>query len=52
VVRDKNGDFEIGDPPVMQNFDDQEEPGDAQEDESRFAYSLVEFREGQDGMLI
>jgi hypothetical protein len=41
VVRDKNGDFEIGDPPVMQNFDDQEEAGDAHEDESTLAYSLV-----------
>jgi hypothetical protein len=39
VVRDKNGDFEIGDPPVMQNFDDQEEAGDAHEDESTLAYS-------------
>jgi hypothetical protein len=37
VIRDKNGEFEIGDPP-MQSFDDQEEGGngDAQEDESMF----------------
>jgi hypothetical protein len=37
VIRDKNGDFEIGDPP-MQSFDDQDEGGngDAQEDESTF----------------
>ena len=35
VIRDKNGEFEIGDPP-MQSFDEQEEGGngDAQEDES------------------
>jgi hypothetical protein len=35
VIRDKNGDFEIGDPP-MQSFDEQEGGGngDAQEDES------------------
>ncbi len=35
MIRDKNGDFEIGDPP-MQSFDEQEEGGngDAQEDES------------------
>jgi hypothetical protein len=35
VIRDKNGDFEIGDPP-MQSLDEQEEGGhgDAQEDES------------------
>ncbi|KAH8683353.1 hypothetical protein BGZ60DRAFT_524680 [Tricladium varicosporioides] len=34
VIRDKNGEFEIGDPP-MQSFDDQEEGGvgDAHEDE-------------------
>lgn len=33
-MRDKNGDFEIGDPP-MQSFDEREEGGvDAQEDES------------------
>ncbi|KAE9374426.1 hypothetical protein N431DRAFT_335108 [Stipitochalara longipes BDJ] len=34
VIRDKNGEFEIGDPP-MQSFDEQEEGGngDAQEDE-------------------
>ncbi len=37
VIRDKNGDFEIGDPP-MESFDDQEEAGhrDVQEDESMF----------------
>ena len=35
VIRDKNGEFEIGDPP-MQSFDEQEEGGngDALEDES------------------
>ena len=35
VIRDKNGEFEIGDPP-MQSVDEQEEGthGDAQEDES------------------
>jgi len=34
VIRDKNGDFEIGDPPV-QSMDEQEEggPEDAREDE-------------------
>ncbi|KAG9232729.1 hypothetical protein BJ875DRAFT_69911 [Amylocarpus encephaloides] len=34
VIRDKNGEFEIGDPP-MQSFDEQEEAaeGEAQEDE-------------------
>ncbi|PMD28400.1 hypothetical protein NA56DRAFT_640050 [Hyaloscypha hepaticicola] len=34
VIRDKNGEFEIGDPPI-QSFDEQEEGGngDAQEDE-------------------
>jgi hypothetical protein len=39
VIRDKNGEFEIGDPP-MQSFDEQEEGGngDAQEDESMFYY--------------
>jgi hypothetical protein len=37
VIRDKNGEFEIGDPP-MQSFDEQEEGGngDVQEDESMF----------------
>jgi len=39
VIRDKNGDFEIGDPP-MQTFDEQEEGGDAQEDESMFAFTM------------
>ncbi len=36
VIRDKNGDFEIEDPPI-QPFDEQEEGGhiDAQEDESK-----------------
>jgi hypothetical protein len=38
VIRDKNGEFEIGDPP-MQSFDEQEEGnGDAQEDESEFLW--------------
>ncbi len=42
VIRDKNGDFEIGDPP-MQSFDDQEEGGngDVQEDESMFSMKRV-----------
>ena len=39
VIRDKNGNFEIGDPP-MQTFDEQEEGGDAQEDESMFAFTM------------
>lgn len=36
VIRDKNGEFEIGDPP-MQSLDEQEEGGndDAQEDQSK-----------------
>jgi hypothetical protein len=35
VIRDKNGDYEVGDPPIPP-LDDQEEPGnqEAQEDES------------------
>jgi hypothetical protein len=38
VIRDKNGDYETGDPPIPA-LDDQEEPGnqDAQEDESMSA---------------
>lgn len=42
VIRDKNGDFEIEDPPI-QPFDEQEEGGnvDAQEDESRVFYVLA-----------
>ena len=54
VIRDKNGDFEVGDPP-MQSLDDQEEggQGDAQEDESMaFAYmdrlmGLIIYRRGK-----
>jgi len=34
VIRDKNGEFEIGDLP-MTTFDDHEETGDAHEDEKR-----------------
>jgi len=36
VIRDKNGDFEVGDPPILE-LDEQEETGnqEAQEDESR-----------------
>jgi hypothetical protein len=35
VIRDKNGDFEVGDPPIPE-LDEQEEPGNqgAQEDKS------------------
>lgn len=35
VIRDKNGDFEVGDPPIPE-LDEQEETGnqEAQEDES------------------
>lgn len=39
VIRDKNGDFEIGDLP-MQTVDEQEEGGDAQEDESMFTFIM------------
>jgi hypothetical protein len=42
VIRDKNGDFEIGDPP-MQSMDEQEEggPEDAREDESALRLSFA-----------
>lgn len=42
VIRDKDGDFEIGDPP-MQSLEEQEEggPEDAREDESVFAPAVV-----------
>jgi hypothetical protein len=42
VIRNKDGEFEIGDP-LLQGLDEQEEGGqDAQEDESR----LIALRDG------
>ena len=42
VIRDKNGDYETGDPPIP-TLDDQEEPAnqEAQEDESMQAIDQV-----------
>lgn len=41
VIRNKDGEFEIGDP-QMQGLDEQEEGGqDAMEDESRFRFMLM-----------
>jgi hypothetical protein len=40
VIRDKNGEFEIGDPP-MQSLDENEEGGDAIEDESKKLWFIL-----------